>query len=169
MGAQSPEAPTIYPQATKISNREPGGVPKTWFSGWILVNKQQNCDRSKGRLRFREVWIKFRGSGRGCELKIHICACISTLYTAAGVTGNLKLPWCLSVMVGHNMHYRVRFFPIRHFRSKKRAGAGAGAEMDPAIVSGIIMGGTPLYWPIFSLSPVTVPVVFNSSQFPSCV
>ena len=67
------------------------------------------------------------------------------------------------------MHYRVRFFPIHHFRSKKRAGAGAGAEMHPAIVSGIIMGGTPLYWPIFSLSLVTVPVVFNSSQFPSCV
>ena len=65
------------------------------------------------------------------------------------------------------MHYRVRFFPIRNFRSKKRA--GAEAEMHPAIVSGIIMGGTPLYWPIFSLSLVTVPEVFNSSQFPSCV
>ena len=55
------------------------------------------------------------------------------------------------------MHYRVRFFPIRNFRSKKRA----GAEMYPAIVSGIIIiGGTPLYWPIFSLSLVTVPEVF---------
>ena len=32
MGAQSPEAPTIYPQATKISNKEPGGVPKAYDS-----------------------------------------------------------------------------------------------------------------------------------------
>ena len=70
------------------------------------------------------------------------------------------------------MRYRVRFLPIRHFRNKKRA----GAEMHPAIffVSGIIIiGGTPLcYWPIFSLSLVTVPEVFMnviSSQFPSCV
>ena len=32
MGAQSPEVPTIYPQATKISNREPEWVPKTYDS-----------------------------------------------------------------------------------------------------------------------------------------
>ena len=36
------------------------------------------------------------------------------------------------------MHYRVRFLPIRHLRSKKRA----GAEMHPAIVSGIIIPET---------------------------
>ena len=32
MGARSPEAPTVYPQATKISNRELEQVPKTYDS-----------------------------------------------------------------------------------------------------------------------------------------
>ena len=32
MSAQSPEVPTIYPQATKISNREPKQAPKTYDS-----------------------------------------------------------------------------------------------------------------------------------------
>ena len=32
MSAQSPEVPTIYPQVTKISNREPEQAPKTYDS-----------------------------------------------------------------------------------------------------------------------------------------
>ena len=32
MGTWAPEAPTIYPRATKISNREPKRVPKTYDS-----------------------------------------------------------------------------------------------------------------------------------------
>ena len=32
MSAQSPEVPTIYPQATKISNREAEQAPKTYDS-----------------------------------------------------------------------------------------------------------------------------------------
>ena len=31
MGARLPEAPTIYPGATKISNREPEQAPKTYM------------------------------------------------------------------------------------------------------------------------------------------
>ena len=52
---------------------------------------------------------------------------------------------------------------IRHFRNEKET----GAEMLPAIVSG---NGPVSYWPIFSMSLVTVPEVFvnvNSAQFPS--
>ena len=56
---------------------------------------------------------------------------------------------------------------IRHLRNKK----GTGAEMRPAIVSGIVTEDASIsYWPIFSLSLVTVPEVFanvNSVQFPS--
>ena len=56
---------------------------------------------------------------------------------------------------------------IRHFRNEK----GTWAEMRPAIVSGIVTGDALIsYWPVFSLSPVTVPEVFanvNSVQFPS--
>ena len=49
---------------------------------------------------------------------------------------------------------------------------GTGAEVRPAIVSGIVTGDVPVsYWPIFfCLSPVTVPEVFaevNSVQSPS--
>ena len=55
----------------------------------------------------------------------------------------------------------------RHLRNKK----GTGAEMRPAIVSGIVTEDASIsYWPIFSLSLVTVPEVFanvNSVQFPS--
>ena len=53
---------------------------------------------------------------------------------------------------------------IYHFRNEK------GAEMRPAIVSGIVTGDAPVsYWPIFLPSLVTVPEVFakvNSTQFP---
>ena len=56
---------------------------------------------------------------------------------------------------------------IRHIKHEK----GTETEMRPAIVSGIIFGDeTVSYWPIFSLSLVTVPKVFakvNSVQFPS--
>ena len=57
---------------------------------------------------------------------------------------------------------------IRHLRNEK----APGAEMCPAIVSGIVTGGTPVsYWPIFS-QPLEkeVPEIFskvNSAQFPS--
>ena len=49
---------------------------------------------------------------------------------------------------------------------------GTGAEVRPAIVSGIVTGDVPVsYWPIFfCLSPVTVLEVFaevNSVQSPS--
>ena len=57
--------------------------------------------------------------------------------------------------------------PICHFRNEK----GSGAEMPPAIVSGMVTRDTLLsYWPIFSLSLATVPEGFanvNSVQFPS--
>ena len=57
--------------------------------------------------------------------------------------------------------------PICHFRNEK----GSGAEMPPAIVSGMVTRDTLLsYWPIFSPSLATVPEGFanvNSVQFPS--
>ena len=47
-----------------------------------------------------------------------------------------------------------------------------GAELRPAIASGNVIGDAPVsYWPIFSLSPVTVPEVFmkvKSTKFSSC-
>ena len=52
---------------------------------------------------------------------------------------------------------------IYHFRNEK----GTGAEMRPAIVSGIVTGNTGNQF--FSLSLVTVPEVFakvNSTQVP---
>ena len=57
-------------------------------------------------------------------------------------------------------------FFIRYLRNEN----GTGAELGPAIVSGIVTWDALIsYWPIFSLSLVTVSVVFakaNSSQFP---
>ena len=51
-------------------------------------------------------------------------------------------------------------------------GKGTGAEMRPAIVSGIVPDNALVsYWSIFSLSLLTVPEVFvkvNSAQSPSC-
>ena len=56
--------------------------------------------------------------------------------------------------------------PIRHFRNEKVT----GAEMLPAIILSIVTRDALVsYWPIFFLSPVTVPQVFakvNSAQFP---
>ena len=56
----------------------------------------------------------------------------------------------------------------RYFRNDKET----GAEMCPAIASGIATGDAPVsYWPIFSLSLVTVPEVFmkvKSAKFSSC-
>ena len=47
---------------------------------------------------------------------------------------------------------------------------GTGAEICPAIVSGIVTGDAAIsYWPIFPLSLETVPQVFakvNLAQFP---
>ena len=54
--------------------------------------------------------------------------------------------------------------PIGRFRIGKKV---AGAEMRPAIVSGIVIGNLPVSFP---LSQVTVPEVFanvNSAQFSS--
>ena len=54
---------------------------------------------------------------------------------------------------------------LSHFRNEK----GTGVEMRLAIVSWIVTGDMPVsYWPIFSLSLVTVPKVFakfNWAQF----
>ena len=56
----------------------------------------------------------------------------------------------------------------RYFRNDKKT----GAEMRPAIVSGIVTRDALVsYWPIFSLSLVTVPEVFmkvKSAKFSSC-
>ena len=53
----------------------------------------------------------------------------------------------------------------RHFRSEK----GTGAEMRPAMVSGVVTGEVSVtHWPIFFLSPITVPEIFakvNLVQF----
>ena len=61
---------------------------------------------------------------------------------------------------------KIRLSSIRRFVKEK----GTGAEMCPAIVSGIVTGDVPVsYWPILSLSLVTVPEVFtkvNSAQSP---
>ena len=47
---------------------------------------------------------------------------------------------------------------------------GTGTEIGPALTSGILTGHAPVsYWPILSLSLVTVPEVFtnvNLTQFP---
>ena len=57
--------------------------------------------------------------------------------------------------------------PMRHYRNRKRT----GAEVCPAIVSGIVTASVPVtYWLIFPLFLVTAPEVFakmNSSQLPS--
>ena len=71
-------------------------------------------------------------------------------------------------------------FPIRDFRNDKKIiiiiieikKKTTGAEMCPAIGSGIASGDAPVsYWPLFSLSLVTVPEVFmkvKSAKFSSC-
>ena len=59
-------------------------------------------------------------------------------------------------------------FPFATLETKKKT----GAEMRPAIVSGIVIRDPPVsYWPVFSQSLVTVPEVFmkvKSEKFPSC-
>ena len=55
---------------------------------------------------------------------------------------------------------------VRHFRNEKATGAEMGCPIDSGIVTGDVLDS---YWPIFSLSLVTVPEVFakvNSVQFP---
>ena len=56
----------------------------------------------------------------------------------------------------------------RYFRNDKKT----GAEMRPTIVSGIVTRDALVsYWPIFSLSLLTVPEVFmkvKSAKFSSC-
>ena len=60
----------------------------------------------------------------------------------------------------------ILFASIHHFRNEK----GAGAEMRPAIVSGIVIGDALVsYWLVFLPFPVTVLDFFaknNSTQFP---
>ena len=68
--------------------------------------------------------------------------------------------YCLGLNV--NMCLRAIF----HYRNER----GTGAEMHPAVVSGIVTGDAPIsYWPIFfSLPLVTVPErhgEVNSAQF----
>ena len=62
---------------------------------------------------------------------------------------------------------QTRSLRIRHCTNEQ----GTRAQIHPASVSGIVGGEEPFrYWPIFSLSLVTVPEVLtrvNSSQFPS--
>ena len=62
---------------------------------------------------------------------------------------------------------QTRSLRIRHCTNEQ----GTRAQIHPASASGIVGGEEPFrYWPIFSLSLVTVPEVLtrvNSSQFPS--
>ena len=52
---------------------------------------------------------------------------------------------------------------IRHFRNDK----GTGAEMHPAIVSGIVTRDAPVsYWSVFSILLVTVPEAFAEKVTP---
>ena len=56
--------------------------------------------------------------------------------------------------------------PIGRFRIGEK---GAGAEMRPAIVFGIVIGNLPVsYWPVFPLSLVTVPEVFTNVNWAQC-
>lgn len=51
---------------------------------------------------------------------------------------------------------------IRHFKARKEL----EPKLCPAIVSGIVIGNALVsYWPMFSLSLVTVPEVFASHSF----
>ena len=51
---------------------------------------------------------------------------------------------------------------IRHFRTRKEL----DSKLCPAIVSGIVIGNALVsYWPMFSLSLVTVPEVFAWHSF----
>ena len=60
---------------------------------------------------------------------------------------------------------KIKTLAIRYFRNEK----GTGAEISPAIVSGIVTGDASVsYWPIFTLYLVTVPELFakvNSAEF----
>ena len=52
--------------------------------------------------------------------------------------------------------------PIRHYRNGKRT----GAEMRPAVVSGIVTGGVPVsYWLIFSLVSCNYPRSLCENEF----
>ena len=74
-------------------------------------------------------------------------------------------------MIGRVTRRELPHLPgVTHLHVKN--GKGTGAEMRPAIVSGIVPDNALVsYWSIFSLSLVTVPEVFvkvNSVQSPSC-
>ena len=52
-------------------------------------------------------------------------------------------------------------FPTLEATKKKNKQTKTGAEMRPAIATGIVIGDAPVsYWSTFSLSLVTVPEVF---------
>ena len=74
-------------------------------------------------------------------------------------------------MLGGVTRHMLPHLPgVPHFHVKNEK--GTGAEMRPAIVSGIVPDNALVsYWSIFSLSLLTVPEVFvkvNSAQSPSC-
>ena len=86
MGAQSPEAPTIYPQATKIWNREPGGVPKTYDSQakfWWTNNKIVRGQ--KGDLGFEKCGSSFEDLVEAVNLRY--------IYVHALALFTLQLGW----------------------------------------------------------------------------
>ena len=86
MGAQSPEAPTIYPQATKISNKEPGGVPKAYDSQakfWWTNNKI--VMGQKGDLGFKKCESSFEDLVEAVSLRY--------IYVHALALFTLQLGW----------------------------------------------------------------------------
>ena len=75
---------------------------------------------------------------------------LSSFYSLRGVVRDYRLPQWVTLETGR----------------------GTGAEMCPAIVSGMVTEDAPVsYWFFFFLSPVTVPEVFakvNTVKFPFC-
>ena len=68
------------------------------------------------------------------------------------IRGNTVPKFRVDCISGHNC--LIISFSIRHFRDEKET----GAEMCPAIVSGIVTGVAPVsYWPIFFRFPSNSP------------
>ena len=63
MSAQSPEVPTIYPQATKISNREPEQAPKTYDSeaNFEWTSNKISCSFRTLNAKMLNVWLSAVG------------------------------------------------------------------------------------------------------------
>ena len=81
----------------------------------------------------------------------------------AGCKNSVSLSFFFSMHVAMRLGTAV----LTTFRNEK----GAGAEILPAMVSGIVAWDAPVsYWPIFFFVPGTVPEVcakVNLTQFPS--